>query len=327
MKCKEYQFHSCFAAYIEQFIQEKRSAGFIYETEVWKLKHFDLFCIEESVGEPVLSRELVKKWGTLKDGESLGTCSARVSVIRQFALFLISMGMEAYLPHDFYKTEKRVVHVLSDAEIRSFFENVDNYVPKINAVSFQRLSIEYKVLFRIIYCCGLRISEARKLKWEDVDLHKGTLRIMQSKGHKDRLVYITDDLADVIKNYKDLLAVRYHLFSGWVFPARETDKCLTNVTIEYKFRNFWSLTPYAEGCDKSPTVHSLRHTFVVKRMNLWMENGTSLREMLPFLSRYLGHQSPDETFYYYHQVAEAFRIIRKNDKTGISVIPEVELYE
>lgn len=80
-------------------------------------------------------------------------------------------------------------------------------------------------------------------------------------------------------------------------------------------------------CDKSPTVHSLRHTFVVKRMNLWMENGTSLKEMLPFLSRYLGHQSPDETFYYYHQIAEAFRIIRKNDKTGISVIPEVELYE
>ena len=71
----------------------------------------------------------------------------------------------------------------------------------------------------------------------------------------------------------------------------------------------------------------MRHTFVVKRMNLWMENGTSLKEMLPFLSRYLGHQSPDETFYYYHQVAEAFRIIRKNDKTGISVIPEVELYE
>ena len=104
-------------------------------------------------------------------------------------------------PHDFYKTEKRVVHVLSDAEIRSFFENVDNYVPKINAISFQRLSIEYKVLFRTIYCCGLRISEARKLKWEDVDLHKGTLRIMQSKGHKDRLVYMTDDLADVCLLY------------------------------------------------------------------------------------------------------------------------------
>lgn len=327
MKCKVYQFHSCFAAYIEQFILEKRAAGFIYETEAWKLKHFDLFCIEESVTEPVLSRELVKKWGTLRDGESLATCSARVSVIRQFALYLISIGMEAYLPHDFYKAEKRVVHVLSDAEIRSFFENVDAYVPNANRISFHRLAMEYKVLFRMIYCCGLRISEARKLKWDDVDLCKGTLRIIQSKGHKDRLVYMTDDLTDVVSNYKSVLAARYHLLTDWVFPAREADKCLTNCTIDNKFREFWSLTPYAEGCDKPPTVHSLRHSFVVKRMNLWMEDGTPLKEMLPFLSRYLGHQSPDETFYYYHQVAEAFRIIRKNDKTGISVIPEAEPYE
>lgn len=66
----------------------------------------------------------------------------------------------------------------------------------------------------------------------------------------------------------------------------------------------------------APTVHCLRHAFVVKRMNLWMEEGVPLKEMLPFLSRYLGHQSPDETFYYYHQVAEAFRIIRDKDETG-----------
>ncbi|WP_303858034.1 hypothetical protein [Aminicella lysinilytica] len=62
-------------------------------------------------------------------------------------------------------------------------------------------------------------------------------------------------------------------------------------------------------------------------MNLWMEEGIPLKEMLPFLSRYLGHQSPNETFYYYHQVVEAFRIIREKDQTGKLVIPEVIPYE
>ena len=52
MKISGYQLQSCFAPYIEQFIQEKRAAGFIYESEEWKLKHFDAFCIEESVTEP-----------------------------------------------------------------------------------------------------------------------------------------------------------------------------------------------------------------------------------------------------------------------------------
>lgn len=89
----------------------------------------------------------------------------------------------------------------------------------------------------------------------------------------------------------------------------------------------WNATPYAKNCDSTPTVHCLRHSFVVKRMNLWMEEGIALKEMLPFLSRYLGHQSTDDTFYYYHQVSEAFQIIRDKDKTSDFVIPEVNDHE
>lgn len=90
MKILGYEYQSCFAPYIKQFLQEKRSVGFSYETEEWKLKHFDDFCVKESVIQPYLSRELVKKWGTLREGEALSTCSARTSIIRQFALFMIS---------------------------------------------------------------------------------------------------------------------------------------------------------------------------------------------------------------------------------------------
>ena len=81
MKIIGYEYQSCFAPYIKQFLQEKRSVGFIYETEEWKLKHFDDFCVKESVTQPYLSRELIQKWGTLRDGESLSTCSARTSII------------------------------------------------------------------------------------------------------------------------------------------------------------------------------------------------------------------------------------------------------
>ena len=62
---------------------------------------------------------------------------------------------------------------------------------------------------------------------------------------------------------------------------------------------------------------------MVKRMNTWMKEEVSLKEMMPYLSRYLGHTSPDDTFYYYHQVDSAFRIIRDKDTTSSRVIPEV----
>ena len=327
MKIIGYEYQSCFAPYIKQFLQEKRSVGFTYESEEWKMKHFDDFCVKESVIQPYLSRELVKKWGTLREGEALSTCSARTSIIRQFALFMVSLGEEAYIPSNFYKCEKKLVHVLSDDEISAFFNEIDSYSPEVKVSSFLRLSTEYKVIFRLIYCCGLRISEARKLKWGDADLEAGILKIMQSKGHKDRLIYMSEDLALLMKDYKTILNDHHRCASEWVFPAREPGSCLCSVTINAAFRRAWNATPYAKGCDKTPTVHSLRHSFVVKRMNLWMKEGVSLNEMLPFLSRYLGHQSTDDTFYYYHQVSEAFRIIRDRDKTSGFVIPEVTDHE
>ena len=49
--------------------------------------------------------------------------------------------------------------------------------------------------------------------------------------------------------------------------------------------------------------------------------------MLPYLSKYLGHKSPSETFYYYHLVNKAFDVIRLKDTTVKHVIPEVIPYE
>lgn len=327
MKIKEYQYQSCFAPLIEQFIREKRDAGFSYNTEEWKLKHFDSLCAVEAVPEPVLTKELAQKWGALRDNEALSTCSPRVCVLRQFSLYLISLGMEAYIPSRFYKREKRVAHVLSDNEIKTLFLKIDSYAPELNATAFHRLSVEYRVIFRLIYCCGLRVSEARLLKWDDVDFQSGTIRILHSKGHKDRLVYPAQDMVELLSTYHEKLEETFLCESEWVFPAREIEKCLSVVTLGAHFRRCWKRTPFSEGCDRRPTVHSLRHTFVVKRMNLWMSDGVPLREMMPFLSRYLGHMSPGETYYYYHQVDAAFRIIRKRDKTGSRVIPEALPYE
>lgn len=183
--------------------------------------------------------------------------------------------------------------------------------------------MEYRVIFRLIYCCGLRISEARTLKQEDVDLKNGRVRILEAKGHKDRFVYLADDLAELLQEYMAAMKTVYHCQSDWVFPSRDPEKCLTNGTLDKRFRESWAQTPFAKDCDRDPTVHCLRHSFVVKRMNLWMEEDVPLREMLPFLSKYLGHSSPDESFYYYHQMASAFSIVRKQDKTSAKVIPEV----
>jgi integrase len=58
-----------------------------------------------------------------------------------------------------------------------------------------------------------------------------------------------------------------------------------------------------------------------------MEQGIPLRSMLPYLSRHLGHKSVEDTFYYYHQLDTAFRIIHDRDRQSKVIIPEVPAYE
>ena len=97
--------------------------------------------------------------------------------------------------------------------------------------------------------------------------------------------------------------------------------------MEACFNRYWSKLPVAKTLEKHPTPHCLRHAFVVERINEWMLNGVDTNTMLPYLSRYLGHKSPDETYYYYHLVDKAFDVIRHKDTTSQKVIPEVLPYE
>jgi len=107
MKIAGYQYQSCFGSYIEQFVHEKKEAGFLYESEEWLLKHFDAFCYQKGISEPLLGKELVAEWGTLKDNEEMATCSKRISVVRQLGLYMISLGWKPTFQTDSIKRPKR----------------------------------------------------------------------------------------------------------------------------------------------------------------------------------------------------------------------------
>ena len=108
-----------------------------------------------------------------------------------------------------------------------------------------------------------------------------------------------------------------------VFPGRFPDRHVGKGQIDKRFSAFWAETVSSKNCDKKPTPHCFRHTFVVNRINMWIERGMDLDVMLPYLSKYLGHTDPQETFYYYHMVNDAFRILKRKDKTSSDILPEV----
>ena len=92
------------------------------------------------------------------------------------------------------------------------------------------------IIFRLIYSCGLRVSEARLLKVSDVDLNTGILTINHSKKDNSRLVPMTDELTKKCQLYSK----QVHLYSDierYYFPLID-DKPVTISNVYKNFRKF-----------------------------------------------------------------------------------------
>ena len=132
-------------------------------------------------------------------------------------------------------------------------------------------------------------------------------------------------MIELLKRYLDYLRSEIPDQSIWLFPSVDPSRHLSAEALGIKFIDFWDHTAYARSCSLKPTLHSLRHTFVVIRINAWAKAGIDTAVMMPYLSRHLGHKSADETFYYYHQVLDSLTILRQKDTVSSSVLPEVRI--
>jgi len=324
---KSITFSSVLAPHINGIIQEKRSLGYDYRTEELILLRFDNYCLIHGLNTINVSKTFLGKWCEQTDTEGVSNHNKRVTVVRQLMLFMASMGATVYLPRCISRKDIILPHIFTVQERSAFFKAADSYRPLRQIPAYIRLSCEYRVLFRMIYCCGLRNTEACGIPADCIGLETGAITIYNSKGNKDRTVFMSDDLTELCKKYFSYLCCALGSHPTWFFPGRDPAKPLVNTSVDRVFNKFWLMTPDAGHCNNKPTVHDLRFSFVTDRINEWALRGIDLNRMMPYLSRYLGHKGLQEIYYYYHNSKQLHDIIRMNDKTSGNVIPEVPDYE
>jgi integrase len=312
-------FSSVFAPYILALIKQRRDAGFKFEFEAACLLRFDRFCINNGYVGGVLTREVVMNWAIQLPTEGLSARNDRVKAVRALAHYLLSLGMDAYMPMQYSSRAIGFPHIFTSQEMTEFFDAIDH--------SRQRrpwLALEYPVLFRLFYCCGLRLAEACNLKRSLVDLSRGTIRIFGSKGLKDRLVFLSEDVKMMCRAYDKKLDKMFP-DREWFFPSPMfPDRPYPRHSLCKKFQEFWGKTKSSHKVDRRPTIHCFRHGFVIARVNEWFDSGQNIDAMIPYLSRYLGHDSVAETYYYFKFIDRAFPEIRNRVKKFDGIVPEAD---
>ncbi len=176
------------------------------------------------------------------------------------------------------------------------------------------------VLFRTIYACGLRVSEARLLHFGDVDVENGVLTIREGKGGKDRQVPVSAPLRQRLAGYHAQVAGRTG--GDWFFPGT-AGRPLTLANIDKNFRRFlWQARIPHGGRGRGPRVHDLRHSHAVHNLARWFAAGEDAGALLPVLQTYMGHSSIADTDYYLRLTAESYpHIIARVQQALGDIVP------
>jgi integrase/recombinase XerD len=310
-----------FKPYIDGLIEQKRSLGYPYDGSARILTAFDAFCRAHYPDEMRLTQALILQWAQKRDDEHVNGLGRRLSPVRQLAKYMNRLGLEAYiLPVSLSGKQIRYVpHIFTDQELQAFFAQTDQ-CPDNPQYPARHLIIP--VFFRVLYCCGLRLSEARRLTIDDVDLVTGRLVIRQSKNRPERTVMLSEGVLNLCRVY-DARISRLCPHRRGFFP-NPAGQLYCGHTIDDWFRLIWAKTGIANYSGNPPRVHDFRHSFAVKRLNLWVQEEKDLNACLPYLSEYLGHAHLTETDYYLHLVPEFFPVFREKSRTTwANVIPEV----
>ena len=150
--------------------------------------------------------------------------------------------------------------------------------------------LKVQVMLALAYGCGLRAGEIVRLKAGDIDSAQNIIRIVQSKGLKDRHVMLPPEVLSLLRQWWKERPARDDAgvppLERWLFPGRRPGKPMTTRQLSRLFHD----AVEAAGIRKPVTLHSLRHSFATHLL----EDGTDIR----LIQALLGHVKLDTTARY-----------------------------
>lgn len=316
-------FKSLLAPYIEGLIEQKQALGYIYKAQIEKLVKFDTMISENFPNETTITKEMTDIWAAKRSFEKIATVRHRITPVAHLAMYMNKLGQKAYVfpTNTLGKEMKYVPHIYSDEELKRFFYCTDHNCHFSPEVPYRQLVMP--LIFRTIYCCGLRPGEATNLKAKDVDLEKGTLTILASKYDTDRIVPLSKSLLSMYLEYAPIVHVDFK--SNAPFFQGYHGKPITNNNLNANFRKFLFQAGISYGGrGKGPRIYDFRHTFAVNCLKNLVQRGADMNTYYPILKTYMGHSFFKYTEYYLRLTKNMYPDIgEKLNATLGSVIPEV----
>jgi integrase/recombinase XerC len=291
------QFHQSIADFIEMLALRKRYSSHTitsYKNDLEAFANFILKEFDENTVEFIKATH-VRSWlATLKQDEEFAakTINRKLSTLRSFYKYLLQQGIVKLNPATAViapKIPKRLPQFVEEKDTTLLFEHSEF------SEGFKGQT-EHLIL-KTLYETGIRKAELIGLLQTKIDFFNATIKVL-GKGNKERLIPISKDLQEYIKNYSNEKKRLFANENAFTFLLVTEKGLPLNPRYVYSIVNKY-LAQVTTINKKSP--HILRHTFATQLMN----QGADLNAV----KELLGHSSLAATQVYTHNNIEKLKSV------------------
>lgn len=284
------------------------------------LKYLDRFLIDEIKPGETITQTVAERWFKSSEHLHSGTRINRMSILRQFCLYLSHFDRRTCIVHrSFIPTRTRPApYIYSKREV----EQIIAAARRIGPVGTIR-PVTIATLIGFLYTTGLRIGEALKLTVADVDLKRGVLLVRETKFKKTRQVPLSASCVASLRHYlEQRRSVGMATSPNLPFFVGHHGRGCSHTAVATAFLEIVrALNIRGPSGQRGPRIHDFRHTFAVNRLFEWYREGVNLYAKLPLLSTYLGHTTVTSTELYLHATSELLDGVGKRFHSHFAVPP------
>jgi integrase len=248
-----------------------------------------------------LTADLVVRWARSSPAASPRHQARRFEIARRFAQFWVTVNPATEVPPAGWlgpSGPQRQANLYRPEQILELLAAAC----QLSGSPWRALT--YYTLFGLLACTGMRISEALELQRQDVDWAQRQLTIRHTKAGQARCLVLHASTWAALRRY-DRQRPLAHPFGPFFSDVSGAPLSYCAV-----WEVFTCLQRQLGWPRPKRRLHDLRHTFVVNTLLTCYRQGRNVDHNLLALSAYVGHATPQNTYWYLSAIPELMALVR-----------------
>ena len=287
--------HQTMSGKVDEYVAYRRSMGYALSVTARELQRFAQHADSTGHHGP-LTTELALSWARLAANRTPLYQARRVEMVRSFARYLAAFEPGTQIPPRglLGPAHRRIQpYLYSEEEIAQLMDAAQSLPPN-NGLRPKT----YRTLLGLLASTGLRVCEALKLQRDDVDTTRDLLTVRQTKFHKSRIVPLHESVTAALDAYGEARDTYHPRAASTQFLLSERGTALLPSVVHYTFQKLRGNLNWGDHNGRPPRLYDLRHTFACRRLLEWYRQGIDVNHAIVYLSAYLGHVKPSDTYWY-----------------------------